>query len=58
MDVFRMKKGGFELSESPRLWYQRFKRGAGSIGGRELALCYALVSSVSSLMLKNDLKPC
>ena len=34
-----MKKGGFGLSESPRLWYQRFKRGAESIGGREMALC-------------------
>ena len=38
-DIFRMKKGGFGLSESPRLWYQRFKRGAESIGGREMALC-------------------
>ena len=34
-----MKKGGFGLSESPRLWYQRFKRGAELIGGREMALC-------------------
>ena len=38
-DVFRMKKGGFGLAESPRLWYIRFKRGAESIGGKEMALC-------------------
>ena len=43
-DVFRMKKAGFGLAESPRLWYHRFKRGAESIGGRELQLCPGLFS--------------
>ena len=37
-DLFRMKKGGFGLSESPRLWYKRFKRDVEGIGGKELAL--------------------
>jgi len=43
-DVFRMKKAGFGLAESTRLWYHRFKRGAESIGGRELQLCPGLFS--------------
>ena len=43
-DVFRMKKAGFGQAESPRLWYHRFKRGAESIGGRELQLCPGLFS--------------
>ena len=38
-DLMRMKKAGFGLAESPRLWYKRFKRGAESVGGRELHLC-------------------
>ena len=38
-DVFRMKKAGFGLAESLRFWLKRFKRGAGSIGGREMKLC-------------------
>eukprot|EP00435_Cladocopium_sp_Y103_P008686 s1575_g2.t1 len=38
-DLFRMLKGGFGLAESPRLWYKRFKRGAESIGGKEMTLC-------------------
>ena len=37
-DLFRMKKAGFGLAESPRLWYQRFSRDIMSIGGKELRL--------------------
>eukprot|EP00913_Durusdinium_trenchii_P012521 g11757.t1 len=43
-DLFRMKKAGFGLAESPRLWYQRFKRDIMSIGGRELALAPGVFS--------------
>lgn len=43
-DLFRMKKAGFGLAESPRLWYHRFKRSAGSIGGREMKLCLGVFS--------------
>ena len=43
-DIFRMKKGGFGLSESPRLWYQRFKRDVEGIGGRELSLAPGVFS--------------
>ena len=43
-DLFRMKKAGFGLAESPRLWYHRFKRGAESIGGREMKLCPGVFS--------------
>eukprot|EP00435_Cladocopium_sp_Y103_P046235 s919_g13.t1 len=43
-DMFRMKKAGFGLAESPRLWYHRFKRGTESIGGKELRLCPGLFS--------------
>lgn len=32
-DLFRMKKAGFGLCESPRLWHKRFKRGTESVGG-------------------------
>ena len=38
-DLMRMKKAGFGLAESPRLWYKKFKRGTESIGGREMQLC-------------------
>ena len=41
-DLFRMKKGGFGLSESPRLWYKRFKRDVESIGGKEMSLAPGL----------------
>eukprot|EP00913_Durusdinium_trenchii_P032182 g30134.t1 len=37
-DMFRMKKAGFGLAESPRLWYQRFSRDVAGIGGKELHL--------------------
>ena len=37
-DMFRMKKAGFGLAESPRLWYQRFSRDVAGIGGKELRL--------------------
>ena len=45
-DLFRMKKAGFGLEESPRLWlwYHRFKRDAESIGGREMKLCPGVFS--------------
>ena len=37
-DVVRLIKGGFGLSESPRLWYQRLKRGLEELGLKELKL--------------------
>ena len=44
-DLFRMKKAGFGLAESPRLWYQRFKRDIIiAIGGRELQLAPGVFS--------------
>ena len=43
-DLMRMKKGGFGLAESPRLWYNRFKKGTESIGGKEMRLCPGLFS--------------
>ena len=43
-DLMRMKKGGFGLTESPRLWYNRFKKGTESIGGKEMRLCPGLFS--------------
>ncbi|CAE7202150.1 RE2, partial [Symbiodinium necroappetens] len=38
LDLVRLTKGGFGLSESPRLWYLRLKRGLHEIGLRELKL--------------------
>ncbi|CAL1141583.1 unnamed protein product [Cladocopium goreaui] len=43
-DLMRMKKAGFGLAESPRLWYKKFKRGTESIGGREMQLCPGVFS--------------
>ena len=43
-DLFRMKKAGFGLAESPRLWYQRFRRDIIAIGGRELQLAPGVFS--------------
>lgn len=37
-DLFRMRKAGFGLAESPRLWYKKFKRDIESIGGKEWRL--------------------
>lgn len=37
-DLLKLKKAGFGLAESPRLWYQRFKRDTEAIGGREWKL--------------------
>lgn len=37
-DLLKLKKAGFGLAESPRLWYQRFKRDTEAIGGREWRL--------------------
>ena len=37
-DLLRLKKAGFGLAESPRLWYQRFKRDTEAIGGKEWKL--------------------
>ena len=48
-DLFRMKKAGFGLAESPRLWYHRFKRGAESIGGREMKLCPGVFSFLDQI---------
>ena len=43
-DLFRMKKAGFGLAESPRLWYQRFRRDIIAIGGKELQLAPGVFS--------------
>ena len=37
-DLFRLRKAGFGLAESPRLWYKKFKRDIESIGGKEWRL--------------------
>ncbi|CAE7373456.1 RE1 [Symbiodinium sp. CCMP2592] len=37
-DLVRLTKGGFGLSESPRLWYLRLRRGLLELGLRELKL--------------------
>ena len=37
-DIIRLTKGGFGLSESPRLWYLRLRRGLLELGLRELKL--------------------
>lgn len=43
-DIFRLRKAGFGLAESPRLWYKKFKRDIESIGGQEWRLMPGMFS--------------
>ena len=43
-DLFRLRKAGFGLAESPRLWYKKFKRDTESIGGQEWRLMPGMFS--------------
>ena len=43
-DLFRLRKAGFGLAESPRLWYKKFKRDIESIGGQEWRLMPGMFS--------------
>ena len=47
-DLLKLKKAGFGLAESPRLWYQRFKRDTEAIGGREWKLVPGVFSFFSA----------
>ena len=44
VDLFRLRKAGFGLAESPRLWYKKFKRDIESIGGQEWRLMPGMFS--------------